>query len=96
VIALTLLALLIREIRLSGKGGPYASPYSRESLVGQTAEVVLTLDPQGQVRAAGEIWSAEAEGGSRIEAGQRVRVTATRDIWLIVEPVPPEKTAAKT
>ena len=96
VIALTLLALLIREIRLSRKAGLYVSPFSRASLVGQTAEVVLTLNPQGQVRAAGEIWSAEAAAGSRIEAGQRVRVTATRDIWLIVEPLPPEKAAATT
>jgi membrane protein implicated in regulation of membrane protease activity len=96
VIALTLLALLIREIRLSRKAGPYVSPYSRESLVGQSAEVVLALNPRGQVRAAGEIWSAEAEGGSRIEIGQRVKVTATRDIWLIVEPLPPEKAAATT
>jgi membrane-bound serine protease (ClpP class) len=96
VSALAILALLIREVRLSRKAGPYVNPYSRENLVGQSGEVVLALDPQGQVRAAGEIWSAEAAGGSRIEIGRRVKVTATRDIWLIVEPLAPEKAEAKT
>jgi membrane-bound serine protease (ClpP class) len=92
-VALLLLTLFIREVRLSQKAGPYVSPYSRESLVGQVAEVVVPLAPQGQVRAAGEIWSAEAAGGVHIAAGQRVKVTGTRDIWLIVEPLPPTQAA---
>ncbi len=93
-VLLLLIAVFIRELRLSRKAGPYVSPLTSASLVGQTAEVVVPLSPKGQVRAAGETWSAEAAGGQRIEAGQQVTVTGTRDMWLIVEPARPGKAPA--
>ncbi len=86
-LVIAVMVLLIREDRLSRKAGPYVNPYSAQSLIGQTAEVVSPLSPQGQVRAAGEIWSAEVEDGVSVPVGGRVKVKATRDIWLIVEPL---------
>lgn len=85
--ALAVTALFVREIRLSRKAGPYSSPYAASRLVGQTAEVVMSLSPEGQVRLEGEVWSAETASGQNVPAGQKVKVTATRDITLIVEPV---------
>ncbi len=63
-----------------------------EELVGSTAEARSTLDPKGQVWAAGTNWSARlANGAGRVELGDRVRVDAVEGLTLVVRPESPAK-----
>lgn len=55
-----------------------------ESLVGQTGRAVTTLDPDGQVRVRGQLWSAHAT--ERVEVGDDVTVTAVDGLKLEVAP----------
>lgn len=57
-----------------------------EGLIGEEGETLARLAPTGMVRVHGEIWNANATGGP-IEQGQKVRVTAVRNLTLYVEPV---------
>ncbi len=53
-------------------------------LIGAEGQAVSRIDPQGQVRLQGEIWSAFAD--SSIERGQRVRVVEREGLHLKVVP----------
>ena len=65
-----------------------------EELIGSIAEARSALDPEGQVWAAGTIWSARvANGSGRINLGDRVRVDAVEGLTLVVRPEPPPKPA---
>lgn len=65
-----------------------------EELVGSIAEARSTLDPEGQVWAAGTNWSARlANGAGRVELGGRVRIDAVEGLTLIVRPEPPPETS---
>ena len=55
-----------------------------QTLVGLEGVALDTIDPHGQVRVAGEIWSARAE--LPIRPGARVRVAAVQGLTLVVEP----------
>ncbi|MCK4355613.1 NfeD family protein [Candidatus Bipolaricaulota bacterium] len=46
----------------------------REALIGLTAEAVTPLNPFGQVKINGEIWSAISQNGTTIPSQQKVRV----------------------
>jgi membrane protein implicated in regulation of membrane protease activity len=55
-----------------------------ETLIGETGQVVLPCLPDGQVRIAGEIWTARCAAGAR--TGERVRVVGRDGLVLLVEP----------
>jgi membrane-bound serine protease (ClpP class) len=57
-----------------------------EALIGETAVVTETLDPQGQVMLRGELWQAESR--TPAQRGEKVRVYALQDLTLLVERVP--------
>jgi len=84
VFALALTVLLVREVRVSHRP-VYVSPYARESLVGELAEVTVRLEPRGEVRVAGEAWQAELRGGGVAEVGVRVRVADLSQLGFVVE-----------
>jgi len=84
VLALVLTVLLVRELRLSHRP-VYVSPYARESLVGELADVTVRLAPEGEVRLAGETWRAELRGGGVAEVGSRVRVAELSQLGFVVE-----------
>jgi membrane-bound serine protease (ClpP class) len=85
-LALLLTLLLLREMRLSHRP-VYVSPYAKERLLGELAEVTVRLAPQGEVRLAGETWSAVLRGAATAEVGERVRVAELSQLGLVVEPV---------
>jgi membrane-bound serine protease (ClpP class) len=59
-----------------------------EELVGDIGEVREPLDPEGQVFIEGALWRARvADGGSRVDLGNRVRVKSVDGLTLVVEPV---------
>jgi membrane-bound serine protease (ClpP class) len=65
-----------------------------EELVGSTAEVRTTLDPEGQVWISGALWRARlADGaGGAARPGDRVVIEAVDGLTLIVRPSAPAGT----
>jgi len=57
-----------------------------EALIGLTAEVVTPLNPSGQVKLNGEIWSALSQNGTTIPSQQKVRVLEAHGNTLLVGP----------
>ncbi|MDP9042709.1 MAG: nodulation protein NfeD, partial [Bacteroidota bacterium] len=55
-----------------------------ESMLGETAEIFESLNPEGRVRIHGEIWKAISVSG-KMDAGEKVRVTNVKDLTLYVE-----------
>jgi len=55
-----------------------------ETLVGQTADVVVECRPRGQVRVHGELWEAECADGA--EVGATVRIVGRNELTLTVVP----------
>jgi membrane-bound serine protease (ClpP class) len=59
-----------------------------ERLVGAVGVARSALTPGGTVHVAGEMWTAEAEGGGSIREGDRVVVTGVDGLRLRVRPQP--------
>jgi len=95
VLAVLLTVVLVREMRLSHRP-VYVSPYARERLLGELAEVTVRLAPQGEVRVAGEAWRAELRSGGMAEVGERVRVADVSQLGLLVEPANRDASEAET
>ena len=58
-----------------------------EALLGVTGRARTDLSPSGMIHVAGELWSAELEGGSNfVKVGEAVEVTAIEGLRLIVRP----------
>jgi len=55
-----------------------------EALIGLTAEAVTPLNPFGQVKINGEIWSAISQNGTTIPSQQKVKVLAAQGNTLHV------------
>ncbi len=51
----------------------------------------VRLAPRGEVRLAGEGWSAELRGAASAEVGERVRVAELSQLGLVVEPAGAEE-----
>ena len=56
-----------------------------ETLVGAKGTALTDIDPKGQVRASGEVWSARSAGGA-IRAGEEVEVVGREGLHLLVRP----------
>ncbi|MEX2612122.1 MAG: nodulation protein NfeD [Gaiellaceae bacterium] len=84
-LAALLTVLFVREMRLSHRQ-VYVSPYARERLLGELAQVTVRLAPEGEVRLAGETWGAELRGADSAEVGEQVRVAELSQLGLLVEP----------
>jgi membrane-bound serine protease (ClpP class) len=55
-----------------------------ETLLGQSAAVVVECRPRGQVRVHGELWEAECPAGA--EVGETVQIVGRHDLTLTVAP----------
>jgi membrane-bound serine protease (ClpP class) len=69
----------IRAQRLKVVTGP-------EAMIGDTGEVMDTLDLSGTVRVQGETWNAESLAGV-IEKGKKVKIKEMKNLKLYVEPI---------
>ncbi|NOZ26704.1 MAG: hypothetical protein GXP39_01445 [Chloroflexi bacterium] len=84
-VALTSLALYRKIFRAMGQ--PVIT--GREGMIGVVAEVVSEVNPYGQIRYRGEVWSVVSS--ERLKPGQKVRITGFDGMKAIVEAVqPPE------
>ena len=59
-----------------------------EGLIGEVGETLSNLDPKGEVRVHGEIWSAESIEG-RIVRGTKVAVVEMKDLTIKVKKIEP-------
>lgn len=60
----------------------------RESMVGKTGTATTEFKPTGQVQVGSELWTAEADGGSRkIRKGDRVEVVEVKGLRLKVRKI---------
>lgn len=83
-VATALFFLLIISLGLKAQR---AKPVTgMEGMIGALGETLERLEHAGMVRVHGELWKAESTSGS-IERGQKIRVTAIKDLKLYVEPV---------
>jgi membrane-bound serine protease (ClpP class) len=57
-----------------------------EELVGQTAEVRESLDPEGQVFVEGALWRDRVDQAARVEVGEKVKVQSVDKLTLVVSP----------
>jgi membrane protein implicated in regulation of membrane protease activity len=57
-----------------------------QTLIGESATVVSSCRPTGQVRVSGEIWAAHCELGA--DPGETVAVVGRSRLTLIVERIP--------
>jgi membrane-bound serine protease (ClpP class) len=57
-----------------------------EGMVGERAEAIVALEPEGKVRLRGEIWNARAT--EPVADGAPVRVKTVDGLTLVVEPDP--------
>lgn len=55
-------------------------------LMGATASVATTLEPEGTVFIRGELWPARSHTGATVERGRKVRVVGASGHLLQVEP----------
>jgi membrane-bound serine protease (ClpP class) len=55
-----------------------------EGIIGETGEAITTLNPDGNVRAHGEIWNATSEEGD-IPSGAKIKVVAVDNLRLKVK-----------
>jgi membrane-bound serine protease (ClpP class) len=72
-----LLALVVRGQKIKPVSGV-------EGMIGAVGETLDVLQPAGMIRIHGELWRAES-GGEMIAGGQKVRVTAVKNLTLLVE-----------
>ena len=75
-------------VRIDTPGGLLNA--TRERLLGEPAQVTVRLAPQGEVRLAGETWTAELRGADSAEVGEQVRVAELSQVGLLVEPAASE------
>lgn len=85
VLAILLLAAAVTSAvvysrRRWQEGGSYFKPPQR-------GITVSDLDPEGQIKARGELWLARSDDGSRIEAGTGVEVVRSETLILWVRPL---------
>lgn len=77
---------MIYELRKVSRPESYIPTGSSSLVIGTTAQVTKTLDPDGEVYAAGEHWSAHTPDRTTIQTGKTVKITKIEGITLIVEP----------
>lgn len=69
------------SIHISRRGAVKVGP---ETLIGQTAEVVVACEPAGRVKLRGEQWLARCDDGAGV--GERVLVRDREGLTLVVDP----------
>jgi membrane-bound serine protease (ClpP class) len=67
------------------KGRNRPSRTGGDELMGMTGRTVRELDPKGQIRLRGELWTATTADGESIPAKTNVRIVGRKGLTLIVE-----------
>ena len=84
-IVLSFVIWMIWELRKVSRPESYIPTGSSSLVIGTTVPVIKTLDPEGEVYAAGEHWTARTSDRSRVDEGTTVRVLGVDGLTLIVD-----------
>lgn len=84
---LVLFSLTLSAIYLAFKSIKKHAVTGKEGLIGQTGEVIKTLNPKGKISVHGEIWNAVVAGHEQISTGHPVKIVSMEGLLLTVEPV---------
>ena len=60
------------------------------SIIGKKAIVIQDINPTfgvGQIKVAGEVWSAKTKDGSKIEKGSEIEIIEIDGVKAVVEPI---------
>lgn len=89
VISTILLIIFIRPIIAKMFKGKSPTPMNSDSLIGKNGFVLKTIegDKKGQVKVAGEIWSAICEEDQIIEENSKIIVKEIKGVKLFVDKV---------
>lgn len=87
VIAIGLLLGLAVVLIIAAASRHKKAATGKLNLMGATASVETTLEPEGSVLVHGELWRARSLAGLTIERGCKVRIVGASDHLLEVEPV---------
>jgi membrane-bound ClpP family serine protease len=60
------------------------TPPGAESLIGDVAVVIESIDPVGRVKIHGETWRARSKPGEVLQPGERAVVVSCRELELVV------------
>ena len=93
VAVLAFVIWMIYELRRVSRSESYIPTGSSQLLIGQTALVTKTLDPEGEIYAAGEHWTAHTSDRTPIAEGESVKVTQIEGVTLVVEQQREDQTA---
>ena len=85
-VVLAFVIWMIWELRKVSRPESYIPTGSSSLVIGTTAPVTKSLNPEGEVYAAGEHWSAHTPDRTHVEAGRSVKITKIEGVTLIVEP----------
>ncbi|MDH5244049.1 MAG: NfeD family protein [Chloroflexota bacterium] len=89
VVAILVIAGLFRVAqRRRGSDTSFGAGGTTEIPIGTRGTSKTLVSSSGVVYAAGEEWTARTADGSAILPGQRIRVTSSDGLMLIVEPEP--------
>ena len=80
LLAAALTAAVVYSRRRWKDGGSYFQPPQR-------GIAVSDLDPEGQIKARGELWLARSDDGSKIAAGTGVEIVRSETLFLWVRPL---------
>lgn len=86
-VLLAFIIWVIYEIRRASNPDTYMPAATANGLIGTSVLVTKSLNPEGEVYAAGEHWTAHTRTRSHIQEGQSVTIVDTDGIQLVVEPV---------
>ncbi len=84
ILGIVLACLLVVSVVAVVRSQRRAASTGRETMVGRSAVVQTTLDPDGTVLMDGELWHATVREGS-VQPGARVTVAAVEGLTLMVK-----------
>ncbi|HEX8141062.1 MAG TPA: NfeD family protein [Pyrinomonadaceae bacterium] len=87
-VGLVLGSLLIAALYAASLSRHKKSGTGQLKLMHAVALVETTLQPEGSVLVAGELWRARSSAGLTVEHGERVRIVGASGHLLEVEPAP--------
>ncbi len=79
-------ALFLFAIGMGLKAQRLKHATGMDILIGEIGESFQDLNPTGQVQIKGDVWNAQSVSG-QINKGEKVRVTATKGLTLLVEKI---------
>jgi len=87
-VSVVISGFLIIVVRAAYKAHRVRPVTGKDGIIGEIGLSSSTLNPGGQIKVYGEIWSAESTDGSRINKNKKVRIESIEGLTLKVKEIP--------